>query len=216
MKNKNLLFALLAALLVVIGAFIFLTRAPAPLPTSKAEPESTAPPAASVPALTAPPAVAQAPIKSQPTATTPDLPVLATVNGVPIGEKDLDPTVVADPQQPQAKQAMLERAIDRELIRQAAEAQGVQLTSEQKAQLAALPDGVINSGALDVGKAPGPEQRLQTQINMRMREATAQFLLSTLAQPPIQAAPEAIPSQEERNRTYLEGLRAAAKIEVRP
>jgi len=124
--------------------------------------------------------------------------------------------VVADPQQPQARQAMLERAIDRELIRQAAEAQGVGLTSEQKAQLAAVPEGAVNSAVLDVGKAPGPEQRMQAQIDFRMREATAQFLLATLAQPSIQAAPEAIPPQEERMRTYLEGLRAAAKVEVRP
>jgi len=216
MKNKNLVLALMAALLVVIGAFIFLTRTPAPLPTSKTEPESVEPPAASLSAPTVAPVVAQAPVKSQPATTAPDLPVLATVNGVPISEKDLDPTAVADPQQPQARQAMLDRAIDRELIHQAANAQGVTLTSEQKAQLAAVPDATINSSVLDVGKAPGPEQRMQALIDFRMREATAQYLLSTLAQPPIQAAPEAIPPQEERNRTYLEGLRAAAKIEVHP
>ena len=65
--------------------------------------------------------------------------VLAQVNGVPIGLEDLVP---AGPEgerimDPEMFRFLLDRAIDRELVLQAAAKQSVALTAEQEAQLAA-------------------------------------------------------------------------------
>lgn len=203
------LLGIMAALVVVIGAMIFLTREPAPAPSTASTPESAATPAASFQAAAPAPEPTQAPITTQTTPATTEagLPVLATVNGVQITEKDLSPG--GEP-----RQAKIDQAIDRELIVQEASARGVTLTPEQQKLLAQLPEGVANTAAFDGGKAPEAEARMQSEIDFRMRDATAQFLLSTLATSSTEPAPQALSTQEQRLRDYLNRLRAAAKIET--
>ena len=208
--NMKLLLGIMAALVVVIGGMIFLTREPTPLPPSaKTEPEPVTTPAAISQPIAPPREIPRAPVATQtpPPTTAPAVPVLASVNGVQITEKDLGPGV-------ETRQAKIDKAIDQELIIQAASERGVNLTAEQQKFLAEMPEAVVNTAAFDGGKAPEAEARMQAQIAFQVREATAQFLLSTLVQSSGEAAPQALSAQVQRSREFVNELRAAAKIET--
>jgi len=213
MKNKKLLPAIMAGLVVVvIGVMIFLTREPTPAPSTSSalEPEPAESPATTLHAVATPPAMARTPIgKPVAAATTSAVPsVLATVNGVQITAKDLGPGGG------EATQALLDRAIERELILQAANAQGLTLTAEQEQSLADVRGDLANSAAYKAANDPETRDRMQAEVDFRVRDTTAQFLLSALVLPPKDAAGEALFAQEQRLRPYLDGLRAAARVET--
>jgi hypothetical protein len=212
--NKKLLVATLAALAVVIGAIIFLTREPTPAPPTNAlEPAPAETPAAILPTS---PEVVQAPVATPATpVTTGSAPsVLATVNGVQITEKDLGPGGGKQSPSSGATQAMLDRAIERELILQAANAQGLSLTAEQQQLVENLRAGIAGSGAYSGMNDPETRDRMQAEIDFRVRDTTAQLLLSTLVLQPKDAAAEGLTAQDQNVRPFLDGLRSTARIEI--
>ncbi len=208
--NMKLLVGILAALAVAVGAMIFLTRPPASVPPTAHAPEPAESPA-SLPTVAAPPAVAQAPVeKPAAPATKPFPSVLPTVNGVQITGKDLVPGG-GEQAPPDATQEMLDRAIERELILQAAKEAGISLSTDQKQVLESVATNITNSPAYSGRNDLQSQVRMQAEIEFQMREITAQLYLSQLAPQP--AAAEALSAQGPGVRSYVDGLRAGAKIE---
>ncbi len=209
--NMKLLLGIVAALAVAVGAMIFLTRPPTPAPPMANASEPAESPAASLPTVAAPPAVAQAPVeKPSAPATKPFPSALPTVNGVQITGKDLVPGG-GEQAPPDATQEMLDRAIDRELILQAAKEAGLSLSTDQKQVLESVATNITNSPAYSGRNDLQSQVRMQAEIEFQMRETTAQLYLSQLAPQP--AAAEALSAQGPGVRSYLDGLRAGAKIE---
>ena len=163
--------------------------------------------------MAAPPAVAQAPVeKPAAPATKPFPSKLPTVNGVQITGKDLVPGG-GEQAPPDATQEMLDRAIERELILQAASAQGVSLSTDQKQVLEGVRSGIENNPAYSGRNDLQTRARMDAEIDFQIRETTAQLYLSTLMQSQDQPAAESLAGQGQRVRPYLDGLRAGAKIE---
>jgi len=205
--NIKFLLVILAALAVTLGVMIFLSR-----PLTPASPVASASgpavsPAATLPPLAAAPTVGQAPMQ-KPTApaTKPFPSVLPKVNGVQITGKDLVPGG-GEEAPPGATQEMLDRAIERQLILQAATEAGISLSDDQKHVLEDVATNIANRPEYRGRNDP----RMQAEIDFQVRETTAQLYLSALAAQP--AAADALPSQGQATHSYLDGLRAGAKIE---
>ena len=203
--NMKYLLVTLAALAVAGGAILFLTRPPTPVANESEPAKSTA---------TVPPPVAAAPTVAKASAAKPTAPAakplpsaLPMVNGVQITGKDLMPGG-GEEAPPGATQEMLDRAIERQLIMQAASEAGVSLSEDQKHVLEDVATNIANRPEYRGGNDPA---RMQAEIDFQVRETTAQLYLSALAAQP--AATDALPSGGQATHSYLDGLRANAKIE---
>jgi hypothetical protein len=206
--NIKFLLVTLAALAVAIGAMLFLTRPPTPVANAAEAEESSA---STLPPVAAAPAVAQARVETPVAPATKPFPsVLPTVNGVQITGKDLVPGG-GEEAPPDATQEMLDRAIERELILQAATEAGVSLSEEQKQVLEDVATNIANRPAYRDRNDPQTQARMRAEIDFQTRETTAQLYLAALAAQP--AATDALPGQGQATHSYLEGLRAGAKIE---
>ncbi len=202
--NTKYLLVTLAALAVAGGAILFLTRPPT-LVVNESEPAKSSATVLS-PAAVAPTG-AQAPaVKPTAPATKPIPSALPMVNGVQITGKDLVPGG-GEEAPPGATQEMLDRAIERQLILQAATEAGISLSDDQKHVLEDVATNIANRPEYRGRNDP----RMQAEIDFQVRETTAQLYLSALAAQP--AAADALPSQGQATHSYLDGLRAGAKIE---
>ena len=166
-------------------------RAPAPpAPVLTSVPREIAPPppeAVTPEKLAVPPAVTPAEaaryLKIQPTQ------VLATVNGAPITLNDLVLVGAAAADKPQTMSPemfdyLLNRAIERELIFQAAHGQGIELTEEQNQQLAQMRESMHHEGADQTDSALVERLNVKgsrdEQIDFEVRDAAGQLLLGSL------------------------------------
>jgi len=119
--------------------------------------------------------------------------VLATVNGTPLSLRELIPLNNTNAEQEISQVTyhyFLERAINRELIMQAAKAQGVALTEAQEQQLA-------GTRALREQPEPGLIDKLTVnaaEIEFECRDATA-FVLQTTLMAQMGATPNVTPEQ---------------------
>jgi len=124
---------------------------------------------------------------------------LATVNGTVITVRDLIPISASQSaadqvMPPESYQALLDRAIARELIFQAAAAKGIQfLTPDQGSQRDKIRKNELDRAAAEAGVATRLDvlANLEERIQFEQRDATSQFLLSTLlggASPHVTAA----------------------------
>lgn len=198
----------------------------APARQEVAEPEPTVaePVAVSVP--TASP-VAKTPAIPQPVAAPAPEPVpvdetpepvqvtaaaeLATVNGVKIRGEDLALfgeafRDKAQPMAPEMFDRLLNDAIDRELIRQAARNQGAELTGDQVRQLAGIPAAVTAQAA---DPASGNMMSLAAgtldeQARFEQRRAESEFLLQNLLELRGIGRPDLTPTDEAVQQYYKE------------
>ena len=132
--------------------------------------------------------------------------VLARVNGTAIGIKDLVPDGPRGERimDPDLFRFLLERAIDREIIFQTAEAQNVTLTAEQEAQLAQMRASPAAEPGLVKELTRNPEQ-----LEFDLRDTAglmlqAQLLANLGASPHV--TPEMVREYYEENGTDFEPL----------
>jgi hypothetical protein len=122
--------------------------------------------------------------------------VLATVNGISLTLRDLIPLSNTNGEQelaPEAYQYFLDRAINRELIQQAAKAQGVTLTDSQGEQLTRTRTAREQSEPGLVGKLTVNA----AEIEFESRDAAA-FMLQTTLMARQGASPNVTPEQVEQ------------------
>jgi len=115
-----------------------------------------------------------------------------------------------EPLEPDTARELLEKAIDRELILEAAQAQGLRLRPDQDESLDKYRNELWNNEAYTTSTDAETRARMEAELDFQLRETTAQFFLPVLAGLPQQMDAAA---EQEATRLYLRGLRAAAKIE---
>ncbi len=237
MKNRKLVVAVVAMVVVIAAIFLLKSRpAPAP-PVAPSQPaaESVAPPA--LPPMLAPkatspappPAEAVAPSQHVPEPAVPVAPpaiirvrasqILATVNNVPIMLKDLMPlapgnTSSEQPMEPDVYESRLNRAIEAELTFQAARSQNVSLTDEQQQRL----QGIRDKAAADI-EAYKSQGMTWTSIKPEQLEFEGRMTSALLLQQNLVAkaggpSPVDAEAYAKRLRQLLDQLRAAANIAV--
>jgi hypothetical protein len=135
--------------------------------------------------------------------------VLASVNGQPIMLKDLSPVPAAQASLTQTILAevyptLLNQAIERELILQTAQAQGVELTTEQQQQIDAMRAELDQTLPEVIGRTASPEK-----IEFDLRDTTARMMRENLA-----GRAGVPPADAEAMAKFLEQLKASAHIVV--
>jgi hypothetical protein len=195
MKKSSAAVTIVVAAIIAIAAALRLREAPKPAPagadssspvaTSEREAEA-APPV--VPAEPEPPKIV---VPTGPELKEPDRVriradnILATVNGIAVQGRDLLVFgAAAQPQQdlaPEVYDALLARAIERELIVQAAKTKGVKIQPGQQNQLEQVKKTVLaREGGDPNAKYMNVQGTLEEQLAFELREAEALLLRNTL------------------------------------
>jgi len=210
---KKLLPLVVVVALVALAA-VFLARRPAAPPqdeSSQASP-GAAPKAPPPPPFVAPPRPVVENVAPEPDSggeveqvvhVYPEQ-VLATINGTAITLKDLAGVAGMKREKDQVLSRhmydfLLSRAIDRELVFQEARAQGLQLTPEQKEQLAAMRAQEVQAGSGVIDLTMSPER-----LDLEQRDAEGRMLLVNLASASGVAPPFVTPEQVQ---AYYDGHR---------
>lgn len=188
-KSSAFAGSVAAAILVIAAAMLF--RRPAEKP---AAPSAKAPATQSERTDTAPVLPAPEPkpvVVTGPEEVAPDVVrlrannILATVNGVAVQGSDLLVFgSAAEPEQalaPEIYDALLQRAIERELIVQAARSGGVDVLPDQENQLDQVRKTVLaREGGDPNAKYMNVQGTLQEQLDFELRDAKAMLLRNTL------------------------------------
>jgi hypothetical protein len=232
MKKQQAFLIVVAALIVVVAAIVLFKPRPAPTPApapvaagaERGEPPSTR--AATTPepeppstqaATTLPPVVAHTQTLMNVRAGE----VLATVNGTAITLKDLlavdaSKTDAAQEMPLDMYEALLNRAIDRELVFQTARSQGIELTEQQKQSLeqarAAAQARFADPVNLEMFKRTGGLGTVEDQIAFELRDAESNLLTTTLAAkagvPPAQVSSKEVEEYYAANKAEFGELPA--------
>ena len=110
--------------------------------------------------------------------------------------------------------ALLERAIECELILQSAHGKGIDLTDEQKQVLERLRGALRANYGPELPSDASILAAIQQQIEFQVRDATGQLLLISLVPAPADTSPESMAVHRQQVRHYLDTLRVGAHVEI--